>query len=247
MSYGIEDIQSCPIDKKNKRYIHLKGDKVANVFNYEGDYKYQMNLQDFGHENDAYIEDDCLYTIDGSSSNYDGLLEVYEYDFQKENFRTNTYDLGKSNSLSLIGGICKYSMRYHLIVAYNLQGNDRLFSNKVQIFTLDKKTNEVSMLFCTDWQEWFVQGTTFINGYLYVVTNMLPEIVNSKTYYRGVHISKFDIQQKQMIDQIEILGCFEPEGLDSYSDEKGTPYLIMGIGSHQTSPIICQLLKMEAF
>jgi hypothetical protein len=92
------------------------------------------------------------------------------------------------------------------------------------IYKMDKSTGQISQWFELPWRGIFVQGITYVNGYLFVATNMLYKI------HGGMSIWVIDTRSQKLVDEMIIYFDGEAEGLD-YNFEKGKLWLYVGLGS----------------
>lgn len=253
LTYGIESFQSCPIDRKRNCLVHMDSNAALSLFDFSGRPQEKIILPNqLGHKNDSYIDGDLLFTCDGNALMGNEHQRIYEYNFLYGNINVLDCKIGeKADARRVVGGVCKLNDFKHMIVAYDFRGDYRGGHNNptdsLYFFELDRITQEVNLLFKLKWEGWFVQGLTFINNSLYVATNMLPKPLGDNDFiYTGISLWKIDAEKRKLVDKLEVLGNFEPEGLDSYY-YAGEPYLLMGIGSHKTIPHIRRLCKLKAF
>lgn len=143
-------------------------------------------------------------------------------------------------------------------IADTLFGNPDVDGSGVDVL-LDNEGNDQR------WEGIFVQGATYVDGFLYVATNRYRA---SESLYGGIAVWVIDLARKTLVDKIIFdgdaldpngnalaannatygigskytTGDFEPEGID-YIKENGVTYLYMGIGRYKG---IAKLLKFRA-
>ena len=239
--YNLTSYQSSPYNKEKGYILHLKADTEGNICYIDGHGQYPITLPSMGHENDAFIDGDEMWVVDGDGLGSGGFTDIYKYLFSTGTATKYTLNISSSvGATMVVGGICKYSDTELLIAAYDYRGNYNNEGDELRIYKMNKSTQVLELLFTTQWEGWFVQGMTYVNGFAYIAANMIP----NGNVYTGINIWKIDmLGTPSLIETMQLFGDFEPEGLDSYS-HNGIDYLLMGIGKYNA---ISQLTRMVAF
>ena len=200
-----------------------------------------------------------------------------------------------------LSGVCDYNETQYLAVAYDAKQSDEsetvenpptITDQYLRVYVVNKSDNTISETLLGNpdvdsedvdilldnegnvqhWEGIFVQGATYVDGFLYVATNRYRTSARTnydkKNAYGGIAVWVIDLARKTLVDKIIFdgdafdpdgnalaannatygigarytPGDFEPEGID-YVRENGVTYLYMGLGRYQG---ITKLLKFMA-
>lgn len=94
--------------------------------------------------------------------------------------------------------------------------------DKVSIYMLDLRDNTAHLLKEFDKDVVYVQGSTMYNDMLYIMCNI--QTTDTPSNYKGVNIKCVNLFNKKLVDEINVYGTFENEGLD-FTVENNTVYL----------------------
>lgn len=219
-------IQSVSLDRKRGllRTLTNQHDRMK-VFDFSGNLLTEVHKPHTGHNNDMCYVDDKLWVV--------GTKKITEPQLWLYDIPTNTAvrqdvtavrDWGRDRDLS---GVCDYDDNTLLLVARENMKSTRGANqpgDMMGIYKMDKGTGQISQWFELPWRGIFVQGITYVNGYLFVATNMLYKI------HGGMSIWVIDTRSQKLVDEMIIYFDGEAEGLD-YNFEKGKLWLYVGLGS----------------
>lgn len=219
-------IQSVSLDRKKGliRTLTNQHDRMK-VFDFKGNLLYETLKPHTGHNNDMFCTGDKLW-IAGTEKAYDPQLWLYDIGdnsvIRKDVSAVRCW--GKDRDFS---GVCEYDRNTLLLVARENMKNTRGANapgDKMGIYKMDRKTGVISQWFELPWRGIFIQGATYVNGYLFVATNMLYKI------HGGMSIWVIDTRAQTLVDEMIIYFEGEAEGLD-HNIENGRLWLYVGLGS----------------
>lgn len=219
-------IQSVSLDRKRGliRTLTNQHDRMK-VFDFNGTLLTEVHKPHTGHNNDMCYVDDKLWIV-GTKKTVEPQLWLYDVP-------TNTAvrqdamairNWGRDRDLS---GVCDYDRNTLLLVARENMKSTRGSNapgDMMGIYKMDKRTGEIQQWFELPWRGIFVQGITYVDGYLYVATNMLYKI------HDGMSIWVIDTRRQELVDEMIIYFDGEAEGLD-HNYENGKLWLYVGLGS----------------
>ena len=236
---NMQDLQSVVVDQEKKRLILNRADIRSKMLDFSaGVFEFdELFVGDIGHGNDACLIGDYMWVAGGNALDSSNIKRILTY-----------IDLSISDNINggtqrVVGGISKYNDNDNLLLAaFDYRGGTNSEGDLLLVYKYQISTGTLTELFSTQWNGWFIQGATYIGGYLYIATNMLP----NGSAYTGIRVWKIDAVSWQLKDPVEFSGRYEPEGIDSMYEDN-TPVLYMGMFSGQTSPKQCKILKLKAF
>ncbi|HEW4487746.1 TPA: hypothetical protein ACKCBX_001478, partial [Streptococcus pneumoniae] len=85
-------------------------------------------------------------------------------------------------------------------------------------------------LWRSKWDELYVQGATAVNDIMYIACNHQH---TSTEGYKGIVIKVIDLVARMQVDEIELIGDFEPESIN-HVYENGNLYLLLGIAKYNS-------------
>ena len=218
--------QSICVDTENDIIYNFGGESYGyNIYNLSG---IQIETKDkvvTGHDNDCVKINDDFYFTSGED-NY----------ITKWNIDTNTstrIDIqgiennGNENTIRRISGICKHNSDDDklILTTIDLNTTNELINadgDKVSIYMLNLRDNTAYLLDEFNKNVAYVQGCTMYNDMLYIMCNI--QTTDTPSNYKGINIKCVNLFNKKLVDEINIYGTFENEGLD-FAVENNTVYL----------------------
>lgn len=219
-------IQSVSLDRKKGLIRTLTNQhNRMKVFDFNGTLLYEVHKPHTGHNNDMFFSDEKIWII-GTKRTNDPQLWFYDTQGntaeRKDAMAIRNW--GKDRDLS---GVCDYDRNNILLVARENLGDihsENAPDDKMGIYKMDKRTGTITQWFELPWRGIFIQGVTYVNGYLFVATNMLHMV------HGGMSIWVIDTRKQKLVDEMIIYFEGEAEGLD-YNFENGKLWLYVGLGN----------------
>lgn len=249
INFNAENTQSLIFDVDRNRVLKIDSSTTAKVYDYKGNYVESFTKPNTEHDNDAcYVRDGIAYVIGGYYSiNY--IKSFFKWDIVNNivtEIDLTAIENNSNGSYRVVAGVCetyRNSDVLYIVCAdwYNdgSAGLNHQTGDKLSVYTYDTTSEEINLVFETDWDCVYIQGATCINDILYVACN--TQTTNASYNYKGITIKMFDTKTWTLIDEYIIEGDFEPESLN-YIIENGIPKLAFGIGKYRT---ISKLMKMQ--
>lgn len=218
--------QSICVDTENDIIYNFGGENYGyNIYNLNGTLIKTKDKVVTGHDNDCVKVNDDFYFTSGEN-NY----------ITKWNIKTNTstrIDIqgiennGNENTIRRISGICTHNSDENelILTTIDLNTTNELINtagDKVSIYMLDLRDNTAHLLKEFDKDVVYVQGSTMYNDMLYIMCNI--QTTDTPSNYKGVNIKCVNLFNKKLVDEINVYGTFENEGLD-FTVENNTVYL----------------------
>lgn len=218
--------QSVCVDTENNVIYNFGGENYGyNIYNLNGVLIETKDKVVTGHDNDCVKVNDDFYFTSGEN-NY----------ITKWNIKTNTstrIDIqgiennGNENTIRRISGICVHNSDENelILTTIDLNTTNELINtagDKVSIYMLDLRDNTAHLLKEFDKDVVYVQGSTMYNDMLYIMCNI--QTTDTASNYKGINIKCVNLFNKKLVDEINIYGVFENEGLD-FAVENNTVYL----------------------
>lgn len=218
--------QSVCVDTDNDIIYNFGGENYGyNIYNLNGILIETKDKVVTGHDNDCVKINDDFYFASGVN-NY----------ITKWNIETNTstrIDIqgiennGNENTIRRISGICMHNLDENelILTTIDLNTTNELINttgDKVSIYMLNLRDNTAHLLKEFDKDVVYVQGSTMYNDMLYIACNI--QTTDTPSNYKGINIKCVNLFNKKLVDEINIYGTFENEGLD-FSVENNTVYL----------------------
>ena len=218
--------QSVCVDTENDIIYNFGGESHGyNIYNLSGIQVESKDKAVTGHDNDCVKVNDDFYFTSGEN-NY----------ITKWNIKTNTstrIDIlgiennGNENTIRRISGICKHNSDENelILTTIDLNTTNELINtsgDKVSIYMLNLRDNTAHLLTEFDKDVVYVQGCTMYNDMLYIMCNI--QTTDTPSNYKGINIKCVNLFNKKLVDEINVYGTFENEGLD-FSVENNTVYL----------------------
>lgn len=240
------NFQSFYVDTKKKAVYKLNASSEVIIYDLNGNENGILTKPcDTGHDNDCCYDGENLYISGGTTDVNPIMLSKWNL---KENSVVNI-DLSSipshasNGSTTVLAGVCeKYhgSDELYLVCTDYYQGIEHREDDKFYVYSYNKVSGEVNLLFSSKWDCVYVQGATCINNVLYIACN--TQTTGSASNYKGVTIKVIDMESYEVIDEIIFEGTFEPEGMD-YTIENGVPILWLGVAKYME---ICKIYKFVA-
>lgn len=218
--------QSICVDTENDIIYNFGGENYGyNTYDLNGTLVETKDKVVTGHDNDCVKVNDDFYFASGEN-NY----------VTKWNIKTNTttrVDIqgiennGNENTIRRISGICKHNSDENelILTTIDLNTTNELINtagDKVSIYMLNLRDNTAHLLTEFDKDVVYVQGCTMYNDMLYIMCNI--QTTDTTSNYKGINIKCVNLFNKKLVDEINIYGTFENEGLD-FTVENNTVYL----------------------
>ena len=218
--------QSICVDTENNIIYNFGGENYGyNTYNLNGVLIDTKDKAVTGHDNDCVKVNDDFYFTSGEN-NY----------ITKWNIKTNTstrIDIqgiennGNENTIRRISGICMHNSDENelILTTIDLNTTNELINtagDKVSIYMLNLRDNTAHLLKEFDKDVVYVQGSTMYNDMLYIMCNV--QTTDTPSNYKGVNIKCVNLFNNKLVDEINIYGVFENEGLD-FAVENNTVYL----------------------
>ena len=218
--------QSICVDTENNIIYNFGGENYGyNTYNLNGVLIDTKDKVVTGHDNDCVKVNDDFYFTSGEN-NY----------ITKWNIKTNTstrIDIqgiennGNENTVRRISGICMHNSDENelILTTIDLNTTNELINtagDKVSIYMLNLRDNTAHLLKEFDKDVVYVQGSTMYNDMLYIMCNI--QTTDTPSNYKGVNIKCVNLFNNKLVDEINIYGVFENEGLD-FAVENNTVYL----------------------
>ena len=218
--------QSICVDTENDIIYNFGGENYGyNIYNLNGTLVETKDKVVTGHDNDCVKVNDDFYFTSGEN-NY----------ITKWNIKTNTSERiniqgiennGNENTIRRISGICTHNSDENelILTTIDLNTTNELINtagDKVSIYMLNLRDNTAHLLKEFDKDVVYVQGSTMYNDMLYIMCNI--QTTDTPSNYKGINIKCVNLFSKKLIDEINIYGTFENEGLD-FTVENNTVYL----------------------
>lgn len=218
--------QSVCVDTDNDIIYNFGGENYGyKIYNLNGILIDTKDKVVTGHDNDCVKVNDDFYFTSGEN-NY----------ITKWNIKTNTStridvqgieNNGNENTIRRISGICVHNSDENelILTTIDLNTTNELINtagDKVSIYMLNLRDNTAHLLKEFDKDVVYVQGCTMYNDMLYIMCNI--QTTDTPSNYKGINIKCINLFNKKLIDEINIYGIFENEGLD-FAVENNTVYL----------------------
>ena len=218
--------QSVCVDTDNDIIYNFGGENYGyNIYNLNGTLVETKDKVVTGHDNDCVKINDDFYFTSGEN-NY----------ITKWNIKTNTSariavqgieNNGNENTIRRISGICTHNSDENelILTTIDLNTTNELINaagDKVSIYMLNLRDNTAHLLTEFDKDVVYVQGCTMYNDMLYIMCNI--QTTGTPSNYKGINIKCINLFNKKLVDEINIFGTFENEGLD-FTVENNTVYL----------------------
>lgn len=240
------NFQSFYVDTKKKAVYKLDAGREVIVYDLNGN---EIGIitkpGDTGHDNDCCYDGKNLYISGGTTDVNPIMLSKWNLE---ENSVVNI-DLSSiprhapNGSTTVLAGVCE---KYHgsdelfLVCTDYYQGIEHREDDKFYVYSYNKVSGGVNLLFSSKWDCVYVQGATCINNILYIACN--TQTTGNPSNYKGITIKVIDMESYEVIDEIIFEGSFEPEGMDC-TIENGVPILWLGVAKYME---ICKIYKFVA-
>ena len=218
-----KSLQSVSLDRKNGVvYTMTNQNDFLKVYGLDKEFREKVLKPHTGHNNDACVVGDNMWII-GTEDYADPQLWLYGLKTNKAE-RVDVSILDGAGTKSGYSAVCEYDASNLLLVGITGTGTDRP-TDKLRVYKYNKGTKKLTQWFELSWHGVFVQGATYVNGMLYIATNISEEKIHD-----GASVWVVDVKNQKLLDEMVILFDGEAEGLD-YNIEDGKTWLYMGLGS----------------
>lgn len=239
--FGKEGFQSCAIDKESGVFYKFGWfDNASKAIKYrlsDGKELERITKPDTGHDNDAVFINGNVYIAGADTRTEDGARSLFKW-----NISSNTVDKldtsfiasPNNGSWRCVVGVCQYENKESLYVVttdhdYTLQFDGvHKYGDMLSVYYYDPATKSNYLAWQMPWDELYVQGATCINDIMYIACNK-QRLPNGT--YTGITIKIIDLVARMQVDEIEIIGDFEPESIN-YVEQNDKLELLMGLAKY---------------
>lgn len=233
-----DELQSFCYDPDNGLYYKFNASTTVKVFNQNMENVSTVTMpSSAGHNNDA-----CYYNGNIYFPNSD-TTTLYVW-----NVANNTVTTASISGISqpingstrMVDAICETSRnsgKFYLVCRdKHTTDIDHQADDKLSVYYYDLSTGVATLQAEYPWDCVYVQGSTVMDGILYVTCN--TQTTGSASNYTGITVKAIRTDTWQYVDTLTVSGNFEPEGMDTIPI--GTGYeLMMGVGKyHQISEAV---------
>lgn len=240
------NFQSFYVDTKQKAVYKLNASSEVIVYDLNGNENGIITKPgDTGHDNDCCYDGENLY-ISGGTTDVNPIM-LSKWDLKENSIvkidLSSIPSHASNGSTTVLAAVCeKYhgSDELYLVCTDYYKDIEHREDDKFYVYSYNKVSGRVNLLFSSKWDCVYVQGTTCINNILYIACN--TQTTGSASNYKGITIKVIDMENYKVIDEIIFEGIFEPEGMD-YTIENGVPILWLGVAKYME---ICKIYKFVA-
>ncbi|HFN1341701.1 TPA: hypothetical protein ACJXG6_001649 [Streptococcus pneumoniae] len=242
---GIEGLQSFAIDIGNNiGYAFGWYNNTSKAIKFDLSTKRELeriNKPDSGHDNDAVFVNGNVYIASADKRSDDVASLLYKWNIE-ENTVTKINVSGvigkpENGSRRIISGICSAENNpenLYIVTTdhdYNLPFDGmHKEDDYLSIYYYSPQNNTGYLLWRSKWDELYVQGATAVNDIMYIACNHQH---TSTEGYKGIVIKVIDLVARMQVDEIELIGDFEPESIN-HVYENGNLYLLLGIAKYNS-------------
>ena len=250
---GTEGLQSFAIDVANNvGYAFGWYNNASRAIKFDLSTKSEIERitkQDTGHDNDAVFVDGNVYIASADQKSDEAASTFYKWNIQ-QNIVTaiDASDvIGKNTNGSrrIIGGICSAENNPENLYLVTVDHDYSLpfdgmhkTDDYLSVYYYDSAQKSGYLVWRMKWDEMYVQGATAVNDIMYIACNRQH---TSSEGYKGIVIKVVDLVARVQVDEIELIGDFEPESLN-HVYENGDLYLLLGIAKYNS---FSKVIKMK--
>ncbi|MDE7095526.1 MAG: hypothetical protein K2O23_03475 [Anaeroplasmataceae bacterium] len=243
-------LQSCAIDEDNGFLYKLNSTDEVVVYDlwtkeFLKNVKKKVNT---GHDNDACIIKNKMYLVGSKPTSY--LTEIQKLycwnllDNEIEKMEVEGIEAAEGQAVRCLMGVSEYIEEHLLLVTQDYivdetHGVNHQETDKLCIYDYSIATGSCEKIFETKWDAVFIQGATYIDGYVFVACNIQTE--KHASNYKGIEIKIISLEQQSIVETIHINGHFEAEGLEHYRIDDEL-FLMFGISN---PGLVSQIVTMN--
>ncbi|HEM3629042.1 TPA: LysM peptidoglycan-binding domain-containing protein [Streptococcus suis] len=228
--------------EKNKFYsLHDLATSPVTVYDSKGNIVDEIYKEATGHNNDVVVLGNQKYITPGGTKLY-----VWDTDTNAVSAINldNVAQYGKANNTRIdIGGIAQSTTDDNLLYLvgldkYATSAEEREKGANIIVFTYDKTTGQQEF-FLRDELDYIglLQGATEHNGVLYLAQNTKTDNYNLSDY-KGITIKAYDTATATHIDDVQIDGVMEAEGMQVVEREDGSSEIAFGLVNGSVKKVV---------
>ncbi|WP_449449096.1 LysM peptidoglycan-binding domain-containing protein [Streptococcus suis] len=228
--------------EKNKFYsLHDLATSPVTVYDSKGNIVDEIYKEATGHNNDVVVLGNQKYITPGGTKLY-----VWDTDTNAVSSINldNVAQYGKDNNTRIdIGGIAQSTTDDNLLYLvgldkYATSAEEREKGANIIVFTYDKTTGQQEF-FLRDELDYIglLQGATEHNGVLYLAQNTKTDNYNLSDY-KGITIKAYDTATATHIDDVQIDGVMEAEGMQVVEREDGSSEIAFGLVNGSVKKVV---------
>ncbi|MDE7213055.1 MAG: hypothetical protein K2N42_00575 [Anaeroplasmataceae bacterium] len=247
-------LQSCAIDKENGLLYKMNSTDEVIVYDlWTKEFIKKISKKvDTGHDNDACIIGDKMYLVGSKPTSYlTEIQKLYCWNLLEnkiEKLKVEGIEPAEGQAVRCLMGVSEYSDEHLLLVTQDYivddsHGVNHQETDKLCVYDYDIALGTCEKKFETKWDAVFIQGATYIEGYVFVACNIQTE--KHASNYKGIEIKVISLEQQAIVETIHINGHFEAEGLEHYTIEDEL-FLMFGISNPgRLSQIVTMKLEIK--
>lgn len=250
---GTEGLQSFVIDVANNvGYAFGWYNNASRAIKFDLSTKSEIERitkQDTGHDNDAVFVDGNVYIASADQRSDETASALYKWNIQQNAVTAIDVSgvIGKNTNGSrrIISGICSAeNIPENLYIVttdhdYSLPFDGmHKADDYLSVYYYNSADNSGYLVWRMKWDEMYVQGATAVNDIMYIACNRQH---TSSEGYKGIVIKVVDLVARMQVDEIELIGDFEPESIN-HVYENGNLYLVLGIAKYNS---FSKVVKMK--
>lgn len=241
VDFGQTKFQSF-FEEDGKYYsLHDLATSPVTVYDSNGDIIDQIYKEATGHNNDVIVLGNEKYITPGGTKLY--IWNTDSNAVSTINLETIAQYGKDYNTRIDIGGIAQSTSDSNLLYLVGLDKHatsaiEREKGANIIVFTYDKTTGKQE-LFLRDELDYIglLQGATEYNGVLYLAQNTKTDNYNLSDY-KGITIKAYDTVTASHIDDVQIDGVMEAEGMQVIEREDGSSEIAFGLVNGSVKKVV---------
>ncbi|HFI0638307.1 TPA: LysM peptidoglycan-binding domain-containing protein [Streptococcus suis] len=241
VDFGQTKFQSF-YEEDGKYYsLHDLATSPVTVYDSKGNIIDQIYKEATGHNNDVIVLGNEKYIAPGGTKLY--VWNTDSNAVSSINLETIAQYGKDYNTRIDIGGIAQSTSDYNLLYLVGLDKHatsaiEREKGANIIVFTYDKTTGKQE-LFLRDELDYIglLQGATEYNGVLYLAQNTKTDNYNLSDY-KGITIKAYDTATASHIDDVQIDGVMEAEGMQVVEREDGSSEIAFGLVNGSVKKVV---------
>ncbi|HEM2846246.1 TPA: LysM peptidoglycan-binding domain-containing protein [Streptococcus suis] len=241
VDFGQTKFQSF-FEEDGKYYsLHDLATSPVTVYDSNGDIIDQIYKEATGHNNDVIVLGNEKYVTPGGTKLY--VWNTDSNAVSTINLETIAQYGKDYNTRIDIGGIAQSTSDSNLLYLVGLDKHatsaiEREKGANIIVFTYDKTTGKQE-LFLRDELDYIglLQGATEYNGVLYLAQNTKTDNYNLSDY-KGITIKAYDTVTASHIDDVQIDGVMEAEGMQVIEREDGSSEIAFGVVNGSVKKVV---------
>ncbi|MEI4309297.1 LysM peptidoglycan-binding domain-containing protein [Streptococcus suis] len=241
VDFGQTKFQSF-FEEDGKYYsLHDLATSPVTVYDSNGDIIDQIYKEATGHNNDVIVLGNEKYVTPGGTKLY--VWNTDSNAVSTINLETIAQYGKDYNTRIDIGGIAQSTSDSNLLYLVGLDKHatsaiEREKGANIIVFTYDKTTGKQE-LFLRDELDYIglLQGATEYNGVLYLAQNTKTDNYNLSDY-KGITIKAYDTVTASHIDDVQIDGVMEAEGMQVIEREDGSSEIAFGLVNGSVKKVV---------